>query len=98
MQDLMGKKVFHKTFGEGYVCELYGKYISIVFQEEGKTRRFAYPDVFEKFMILIPGPMDSMKKDWFDNEKPEAISSLLQVLRHREQVIRIGMYAVEKSL
>ncbi|NLJ65414.1 MAG: hypothetical protein GX337_08515 [Christensenellaceae bacterium] len=46
--NLLGLKVKHNVFGDGVVIEKVDSYITVEFVE--KTAKFAYPDVFEKFL------------------------------------------------
>ena len=46
-------KIKHKTFGEGTVKSLDGKYITVSFGSIEK--KFVYPDAFENFLTLSDG-------------------------------------------
>ena len=46
-------KIKHKTFGEGTVMSMDGKYITVSFGSFEK--KFVYPDAFEGFLTLADG-------------------------------------------
>lgn len=46
-------KVMHKSFGEGMIVEHVGNYITVNF--ETASKKFVYPDAFEKFLTLADG-------------------------------------------
>ena len=48
--NLIGKKINHTIFGTGIITEQIDKYINVKFKD--KTKRFVYPDVFDKFAKL----------------------------------------------
>lgn len=55
-------KVVHKAFGAGVITERVGNYITVKF--ESATKKFVYPDVFEKFLTLSDGTVpDEIKSD-----------------------------------
>ena len=45
--------VRHKAFGEGIIIENDGKYITVQFSTV--TKKFVYPDIFERFLTLADG-------------------------------------------
>lgn len=47
--DILNIKVKHAVFGVGTIAEVDDKYITIRFSE--KSRKFTYPDAFEKFIM-----------------------------------------------
>ena len=46
-------EVLHKSFGQGTIVAINGKYITVKFESASKT--FVYPDIFEKFLTLADG-------------------------------------------
>ena len=46
-------EVKHKAFGNGVVCAVQGKYMTVKFDTCEKV--FVYPDIFEKFLTLSDG-------------------------------------------
>lgn len=50
-------KIRHKTFGEGTVKTMDGKYITALFGSLEK--KFVYPDAFENFLTLEDGTVSS---------------------------------------
>ena len=46
-------KVMHRSFGEGVIVEHVGNYITVKF--ESASKKFVYPDAFEKFLTLADG-------------------------------------------
>lgn len=55
-------RVKHMAFGEGVVCSMNGKYITVKFENTQKI--FVYPDIFEKFLTLEDGTVsDEIKVD-----------------------------------
>lgn len=50
---LVGKTVFHKTFGEGYVKRVYEKkYIEVYFEDIQSSKKFVFPDAFSEHLKL----------------------------------------------
>lgn len=45
--------VLHKTFGNGIITAVNGKYMTVAFANAQKT--FVYPDAFEKFLTCMDG-------------------------------------------
>ena len=55
-------QVKHKSFGDGVVTTINGKYFTVNFSAGNKT--FVYPDIFEKFLTLSDGSVsDEIKAD-----------------------------------
>ena len=50
-------KIKHKTFGEGIVTKMDGKYITASFGSLEK--KFVYPDAFENFLTLEDGSVSA---------------------------------------
>lgn len=51
--DLVGKRVIHKTLGEGVITESEKDYVKIKFPKEKNLKKFAYPVAFEKFLTFV---------------------------------------------
>ena len=55
-------QVKHKSFGDGVVTAINGKYFTVNFPVGNKT--FVYPDIFEKFLTLSDGSVsEEIKAD-----------------------------------
>ncbi len=52
-----GLEVIHSIFGRGTVTQKDGKYITVKF--ESVTKKFVYPDAFEKHLTLSDGSVSS---------------------------------------
>ena len=51
MNDLIGKKVIHKSFGTGIIGSVSENRIKVCFEgETGEVKTFVFPDCFEKFL------------------------------------------------
>lgn len=56
---IVGKKVFHKTFGQGVVQELEGHYMTVKFFDG--ERKLIYPDAFERRYLSFQGSGQPLK-------------------------------------
>ncbi len=55
-------KVAHKTFGAGVITNHVGNYITVAFSTA--TKKFVYPDAFDKFLTLEDGTVsDEIMRD-----------------------------------
>ena len=55
-------EVKHKSFGDGFVAAMNGKYMTVKFPAATKT--FVYPDAFENYLTLKDGTVtDEIKAD-----------------------------------
>lgn len=62
-------KIKHKTFGEGTVKMMDGKYITASFGSVDK--KFVYPDAFENFLTLADGSVSQEILEDIKNAKME---------------------------
>ena len=53
-------QVKHKSFGDGVVTAINGKYFTVNFSAGNKI--FVYPDIFEKFLTLSDGTVSEHNK------------------------------------
>ena len=65
--------VLHKTFGNGVITAVKGKYLTVTFANAQKT--FVYPDAFEKFLTCMDGsvPSEILADIAACNEKRQAL-------------------------
>jgi len=48
----IGQKVEHVSYGQGEIVNHEGPRIEVRFTDEAETRKFMYPDAFEKFLTM----------------------------------------------
>lgn len=77
MRDLVGEKVFYKTFGEGTVLSIENGRINIVLTKSGEVKTFIYPDAFKTFL--------SLEDNHMNNAVQEQINQKEQSLRKKEE-------------
>lgn len=71
--DLLHEKVTHKSFGEGKIIAQDDSFITIAFKDE--TKRFVYPDAFDKFITLQ------------DKDKVEALNQVIIKIEKEQAAI-----------
>ena len=69
-------QVKHKTFGDGTVISVSGKYMTIKF--DSVTKNFVYPDSFDKFLTLSDGTVSD-----------EILNDLAVIKEQKQNILRV---------
>lgn len=80
--DLKGKKVFHKTFGEGTILEQDASYISVDFIAGETPKKFVYPTCFKTFLTILDSNIAAQAEDAIKQHEEQEKQKKLQAITH----------------
>ena len=71
MSILKNEKVIHKQYGEGKIVEVNEEYFNVQFIKCEGTKKFKYPDSFEKFMTFKKSELQEEAKKYLSMDNIE---------------------------
>ena len=89
-------QVKHKSFGDGVVTAINGKYFTVNFSAGNKI--FVYPDIFEKFLTLSDGTVSEQIKADLDAANALKQSIINQKAEENERAKNHGIVIPGKEM
>ena len=86
--NIVNKQIKHILYGEGQIINQEANVLSIQFSEQYGTKKFIYPDAFEKYLKLSDSDIESTVLEELHDKQAQTVAEELQKQQEYEEFVK----------